>query len=297
MTRKGCIWGWLIGAVALLAIFLVTIVTIEALLGQNMSLRMPGARVGLVRIQGVIADSRPLLEDLDQLDGDPGVKALVLRIESPGGGVAASQEIYERLVDLRDGGMPIVASMGAVAASGGYYIACTADTIVANPGTLTGSIGVIMSFANAEELLDKIGLGFDVVKSGDFKDVGSWSRQMTSSERAMLQGTIDDIHSQFVEVVSRERGLPIDDVVKLADGRIFSGRQAVAVGLVDTLGTLDDALLLAGRMAGLEGKPRVQEPVRRSRLTLGDLLTGRFGGLFERSASSPGAHYLYNPSK
>ena len=297
MTRKGCIWGWLIGAVALLAIFLVTIVTIEALLGQNMSLRMPGARVGLVRIQGVIADSRPLLEDLDQLDRDPGVKALVLRIESPGGGVAASQEIYERLVDLRDGGLPIVASMGAVAASGGYYIACTADTIVANPGTLTGSIGVVMSFANAEELLDKIGLGFDVVKSGDFKDVGSWSRQMTSDERAMLQETIDDIHSQFVEVVSRERRLPIDEVAELADGRIFSGRQAVAVGLVDTLGTLDDALLLAGRMAGLEGKPRVQEPVRRSRLTLGDLLTGRLGGLFERAGSSPGAHYLYNPSK
>ena len=297
MTRKGCIWGWLIGVLALLVIFLVTIVAIESVLGQRLSFPTYGARVGLVRVEGGIYDSRQVIGDLESLVEDPGIQAIVLRVDSPGGGAAASQEIFEYIRGIQEEGLPLVVSMGSVAASGGYYIACTADTIFANPGTLTGSIGVVMSFTNLEELFGKIGLDFEVIKSGRFKDTGSWSREMTDAERALLQGTIDDIHAQFVEAIAEGRGMEYDAVAALADGRIFSGRQALEAGLVDRLGTLEDAVEVAGRMAGIEGEPRVQEPVRRERLTLFDLLTGTASNLLRPEGSNVGAHYIYRPSK
>jgi protease-4 len=297
MTRKGCIWGWLVGAAALLVVFLVTMVTVETILGQHLSFPTYGARIGLVRVEGAIYDSRPLIEEMRWLAKDAGVKALLLRVDSPGGGAAASQEIHDYIRGLQDEGMPVVVSMGSMAASGGYYIACSADTIVANAGTLTGSIGVIMSFTNLQELFGKIGMDFEVIKSGRYKDTGSWSRQMTEDERALLQGTIDDIHSQFVEAVAEGRGMDFDSVAELADGRIFSGRQALEAGLVDTLGTLEDAVAIAGRMGGIEGTPHVQEPVRRERLTLLDLLTGAASDIVAPEAGHMGAHYIYRPSK
>lgn len=296
MTRRGCIWGWLIGVGALLVIFLITIVAVESLLGERVSFPAYGARVGLVRIEGVLESADGVIDDLKAMQS-AGVSALVLRIESPGGGVAASQEIYDYLVRLRDDGMPLVVSMGAIAASGGYYVACPADSIIANAGTLTGSIGVVMSFTNMEELFGKIGLDFEVIKSGRYKDTGSWSRSMTDEERALLQGTIDDIHSQFVETVALERGMEVEAVEKLADGRILSGRQAVEAELVDGLGTLEDALAVAGRMAGITGKPRVQEPVRYKRLTLLDLVAGTLSRAVGRELAPQGAHYLYSPAK
>ena len=297
MTRKGCIWGWLIGVLALLVIFLVTMVAIESLLGQHLSFPTYGARVGLVRVEGGIYDSRQVIKDLESMVENPGIEAIVLRVDSPGGGAAASQEIFECIRGIQEEGVPLVVSMGSVAASGGYYIACTADTIFANPGTLTGSIGVVMSFTNLEELFGKIGLDFEVIKSGRFKDTGSWSRQMTDAERALLQETIDDIHAQFVEAVAEGRGMEYDAVAVLADGRIFSGRQALEAGLVDRLGTLEDAVAVAARMGGIEGEPRVQEPVRRERLTLWDLLSGTASNLLRPEGSSVGAHYIYRPSK
>ncbi len=297
MTRKGCIWGWLIGVLALLVIFLVTIVAIESLLGQRLSFPTYGARVGLVRVEGGIYDSRQVIRDLESMVEDPGIQAIVLRVDSPGGGAAASQEIFEYIRRVQEQGVPLVVSMGSVAASGAYYIACTADTIFANPGTLTGSIGVVMSFTNLEELFGKIGLDFEVIKSGRFKDTGSWSRQMTDAERALLQETIDDIHAQFVEAVAEGRGMEYDAVAALADGRIFSGRQALEAGLVDRLGTLEDAVEVAARMGGIEGEPRVQEPVRRKGLTLWDLLSGTASNLLRPEGSSVGAHYIYRPSK
>ena len=297
MTRKGCIWGWLIGVLGLLVIFLVTIVAIESLLGQQLSFPSYGARVGLVRVEGGIYDSRQIIDDLERMAEDPGIRAIVLRVESPGGGAAASQEIYDCIRGVQEQGVPLVVSMGSVAASGGYYIACTADTIFANPGTLTGSIGVVMSFTNLEELFGKIGLDFEVIKSGRFKDTGSWSRQMTDDERALLQGTIDDIHAQFVEAVVEGRGMEYDAVAALADGRIFSGRQALEAGLVDRLGSLEDAVEVAALMGGIEGEPNEQEPVRRERLTLWQLLSGTASNLLRPEASSVGAHYIYRPSK
>ncbi|MFH1503007.1 MAG: signal peptide peptidase SppA [Candidatus Eisenbacteria bacterium] len=296
MTRRGIIWAWLIGVVGFLVIFLMTLVAIESILGTRVSLPSYGARVGLVRVYGVLTDAEQVIEDIEAMQ-TAGVSALVLRVDSPGGGVAASQEIYDCLARVKDEGTPIVVSMGAIAASGGYYISCHADSVIANPGTLTGSIGVIMSFSNLEELFGKIGLSFDVVKSGEYKDTGSWSRTMTDEERALLQATVDDIHMQFVETVAEGRGMRVDDVAALADGRIFSGRQAVGAGLVDGLGNLDDAIATAGRMAGIDGEPRVQEPVRPRNLTLADLFTGAFGRMLEPRASSQGALYLYNPSK
>jgi protease-4 len=297
MTRKGCLWGWLVGVLAVLVVFLVTILAIESLLGQRFSFPAYGPRVGLVRVEGAIYDPRQVLEDLESMSVDPGIAAVVLRIDSPGGGAAAAQEIYEYLLDMKASGTILVASMGAVAASGGYYIACTADTILANPATITGSIGVLMSFTNFEELFDKVGMDFSIVKSGEYKDTGTWSRQMTREERELLQGTVDDIHGQFVEAVASSRGMAVDRVADVADGRVFSGRQALEAGLVDRLGTLEDAIELAGRMAGIEGTPRVQEPVRLERLTLMDLLSSAATEVLGPESTFTGAHFIYRPPK
>jgi protease-4 len=297
MANRGCLWGWIIGVAALLLIVLVTVITIESVLGERISFPMPGRHVGLVRVEGLLADPDPVIDDIDELSADPSMAALVLRIDSPGGGVAASQEIFARIAEVRDGGTPIIVSMGTVAASGGYYIACPADTIFANAGTLTGSIGVVLSFLNFEDLFGKIGVDLEVVKSGRYKDTGSWARSMTDDERALLQETIDDIHTQFVEVVTSERGLARADVEQLADGRILSGRQALEAGLVDTIGTLDDAIALAGRRAGIDGEPGVRTPVRPRRFTLFDLVGGGLASLVDEPAARAGAQYLWCPGK
>jgi len=297
MANKGCLWGWIIGVVALLLIILVTVVTIESVLGERISLPMPGRHVGLVRVEGLLVDPEPVIADIEEMTEDASVGAVVLRIDSPGGGVATSQEIYEAIVRARDAGTPFVVSMGTVAASGGYYIACPAETILANPGTLTGSIGVVLSFLNAEELFGKIGVDLEVVKSGPFKDTGSYARKMTDEERALLEETILDIHEQFVEIVSLERDLPLEEVEALADGRVLSGRQALEAGLIDRLGTLNDAVALAGRLAGIEGEPRVRTPVKPRRLTLVDLVGSTLGSLVDRPTGSAGAQYLWCPGK
>lgn len=215
--------------------------------------------VGVVEVEGVIVDSKKIIQQLDAFHENGSVKAIVLRVDSPGGGVGPSQEIHDE-VKLIDTDKPIVVSMGSVAASGGYYIAAPAREIFANPGTITGSIGVIMEFANVQELLDKIGLHSEVVKSGKHKDIGSPVRPMTEEDRALLQSLIDDVHSQFVDLVAAGRQLDVKKVRSLADGRIFSGRQARELGLVDELGSLDAAIRRAGELGGIEGKPEVIYP-------------------------------------
>ncbi|MBD3348346.1 MAG: signal peptide peptidase SppA [Candidatus Eisenbacteria bacterium] len=296
MTRRTALWIWIIAVVGLLLVFLLTLVAIESILGRHVSFPAYGARVGLVRVEGLLTDSRMIIEDLRFME-EIGVSSLVLRVDSPGGGVAASQEIYEYVRRMKETGLPVVVSMGAVAASGGYYVSCPADSIIANPGTLTGSIGVIMSFTNLQELFGKIGVDFERVKSGRYKDIGTWDREMTEEERRLLQETVDDIHAQFVETVAAGRGMEIARVESLADGRIFSGRQALEAGLVDGLGTLEEAIATAGRMAGIRGEPQVQEPVRPGRLTLFDLLTGKLSEFLGPASSTGGALYLYNPAK
>lgn len=216
-------------------------------------------QVGVVEVEGAIVDSRKIIEQLHSFHENGSVKAIVLRIDSPGGGVGPSQEIHDEVKRI-DADKPIVVSMGSVAASGGYYIAAPAREIFANPGTLTGSIGVIMEFANFQELLEKIGLHSEVVKSGKHKDIGSPVRPMTEEDRALLQALIDDVHSQFVDSVAAGRHLDVQTVRRLADGRIFTGRQARELGLVDELGSLEAAVRRAGELGGIDGQPKVVYP-------------------------------------
>jgi len=209
--------------------------------------------IGVVELKGVILESEETLEHLVAFREEPKIKAIVLRIDSPGGAVGASQEIFDE-VRRTSKVKPVVASMGSVAASGGLYVSLGASKIVANPGTLTGSMGVILKFANLTGLFEKIGYKNEVVKSGRLKDIGSPSRAMTGEERQMLQGMIDNVQSQFVQAVSESRSLPAAEVEKIADGRIFSGQQAREYGLVDQLGNFSDAVLLAADLAGMKAE-------------------------------------------
>jgi len=239
-----------------------------------------GEKVGVLEIRGEIFNSRSFVKDLERFISIPAVKALVIRIDSPGGAVAASQELYAELKKAREE-LPVVVSMGNVAASGGYYAAIAADTIFANPGTTTGSIGVIAGITLFHRLTDKIGLDFEVLKSGDFKDTGNPFREMTEAERGYLQGWINDVYEQFIEAVAEERGLTLEEVKKVADGRVFTGRQAKELGLVDLLGDLQDAIALAGELGGIRGKPDILEKKKR-KLTLFDILFGDFEEVVHR---------------
>ncbi len=236
-----------------------------------------GDRVAVVRIEGVIVDSRDAIEELRKYRENPGVKAIVLRIDSPGGGVVPSQEIYSEVLKARaENKVKVVASMGNLAASGGYYIAAATDRIVANPGTLTGSIGVIMELANVQGLMEKVGVQSVVIKSGKHKDLASPFRTMSVEDRAILQTVLDDVHDQFIQAVATGRAMKVEQVRDLADGRIFTGRQARTAKLVDELGDLQDAIKLAGKMGGIVGEPRVVET--RKRFSLRDLLGNFFDG-------------------
>ena len=222
-----------------------------------------GDKVAIIDITGVISRTETIIDQIHQYRDDQAIKAIVLRINSPGGSVAPVQEIYSELKKLEK---PIVASMGSTAASGGYYIAAIADEILANPGTLTGSIGVIMQFTKLKGLYEKIGLEQQVVKSGKFKDTGSPVRDMTDEERELLQATLDDVHNQFIDAVfeGRQAHLTREEIVALADGRIFSGQQALGHKLVDQLGNLPDAIDRAGELGGISGKPKVVRTKRKT---------------------------------
>src|SRR5215471_13328920 len=254
-----------------------------------------GNRVALVEIEGVIVDSDRAVKELDEFGEDPTIRAIVVRIQSPGGVVGPTQEIYDTILRISGRGKPVVASMGSVAASGGYYLAAAATRIVANPGTLTGSIGVIMQLAQIEGLLQKVGVHYEVIKSGKFKDSGSFARPMTPEERAVLQAVLDDMHDQFVTAVAEGRRLGKDRVRALADGRVYSGRMAKDLGLVDTLGGLNEAIRLAGQMGGVPGKPTIVRARRGWRLfDLIDLAGGETALSWLRSIgwSSPATRAL-----
>jgi protease-4 len=220
------------------------------------SVPFSGDKVGIVKVEGVIFDSEDVLRQLDEFEHNHNVKAIVLRINSPGGAVAPSQEIYHELNRLRKM-KTIVTSMGTVAASGGYYIACATDEIFANAGTITGSIGVIMEFANFENLMGKIGISSEVIKSGKLKDVGHPMRKMTAEERAYLQALISDVYEQFVEDISDGRGMLKEKIYPIADGRVLTGRMALKEDLIDRIGTIRDAVKRAAELAGIEGEPEV----------------------------------------
>lgn len=215
-------------------------------------------QIAVVEVQGMITRSREVVRQLRKFQRAPHVKGIILRIDSPGGAVGPSQEIYNAVVKIKeDGKKKIFASLGTVAASGGYYIASPADKIFANPGTLTGSIGVIMAFSNIQELISKIGVKPEVIKSGEFKDAGSPVRPISSEERQILQNLVDDVHQQFIEDVAKGRKLSVQEVKPLADGRVFTGRQALKLNMVDQLGGLQDAIDVLAAQANIEGPPQI----------------------------------------
>lgn len=248
-----------------LFLFLTTIFLLFVVFSLMKKLFSDGAidsdnQIALVEVSGMITDSRETVHQLETYRRDNNVKGIILRIDSPGGAVGPSQEIYEAVANIRkDGKKKIVASLGSVAASGGYYIASATDHIFANPGTLTGSIGVIMAFSNIEELIGKIGVRPEVIKSGAFKDAGSPVRPISKEERTLLQQLVDDVHEQFIEDVAKGRNLPPGDVKLLADGRVYTGRQAFNLKMVDQLGGLQDAIDHLAQQAGIIGLPQIVE--------------------------------------
>lgn len=231
-----------------------------------------GDAVAVVDIHGELFYDRGKIEEINSYRDDSNVKAVLVHINSPGGGVAASQALYHALMKLREE-KPVVASMASVAASGGYYVACAADSIVAEEGTLTGSIGVIATFLRTEELFQKIGLDVTVVKSGRYKDVGSPHREITDEERAYLGDLLDNVYDQFLRAISEGRGMPVDRVRDLAQGRLYTGEQARQSGLIDRVGSYEDALLLAAEMGGIDGEPQVVK--RRPRRSLAERILGQ----------------------
>ncbi len=266
----------LLGAVGVyLVVLLAFVVTLGSLRGGEAGAVGFGPQVAIVEIEGVILDVDDVVRELKRYRENPSVRAVVVRINSPGGVVGPTQEVHEALLKLREAGKPVVASLGAVAASGGYYIAVGADQIFANPGTLTGSIGVIMQMATFGDLMQKVGVHYVVVKAGHFKDIGNPSRPMTEEERQVVQGLLNDMHGQFIHAVARGRKLAEAEVRRFADGRVFSGVQAKALHMVDQLGGLDDAVDRAATLAGLRLPPRVIQPHRR--FSIFDLLRSAVG--------------------
>jgi protease-4 len=243
--------------------------------GREGSPGLFGPRVAVVELEGIIIDGADVVRDLKAHRENPMVRAVVVRINSPGGVVGPTQEIHDGLMRLRQAGKPVVASLGSVAASGGYYAAVAADRIYANPGTLTGSIGVIMQMANLENLMKKVGVEYIVVKAGQFKDIGNVSRPMSPDERRVLQALLDDVHGQFIDAVAKGRKLERAEVAQFADGRVFSGTQAKSLKMVDELGGLEDAIGAAAKLAGLPLPPYVVLP--RKSFSLLDLVRNHVG--------------------
>jgi protease-4 len=265
--------------------------------GSDLDFAGLGGNVGLVEVNGVIDETsgREVIKTLEKYDENSSIKAIVLHVNSPGGGVAISQEIYDEIKRVRVD-KPVVASMASVAASGGYYISCGADRIIANPGTLTGSIGVIFEFHTFKGLMDKVGIGTETVKSGELKDVGTYSRPMTEEEGLMLRSVVMDTYEQFVQVVADGRGKSPEDIYPLADGSVYTGLQAYNLGLVDTLGGLKEAVDLAANLAGVTGEPKLVRQTDRKKVSIFDLL-GNVSNVvntsIDKSMSGPQLMFLY----
>jgi len=283
--------GAILGAPVVLGIILMTFNVLLPSSGMSM---LSQKKIGLIKVTDVIYSSEDYVRQLREMREDNSIAGVLLRIDSPGGAVAPSQEIFSEVMKYRDYNKPLVVSMGNLAASGGYYIASPALRIFANPGTVTGSIGVIMSFPKYYKLLNKLGVDMEVIKSGAFKDIGSSNREMKPEERKFLQAMLDDIHLQFIEDVSKARSMDIDSLIPIADGRIFTGRQALKVGLVDTLGGYEDALAYIKAYTGVASNSDViEEKAKKSFLKqlLTEELFDKFP-LLQKATSPAGSYYL-----
>lgn len=273
-----------------LLLLLISVSLVLTLLQKDIPL---GSRLALVRIEGPIIDSKVAVDEIKEYTKDKSVKAIVLRVDSPGGAVAPSQEIYQE-VRKAVAKKKVVVSMGSIAASGGYYISAPATRIIANPGTLTGSIGVIMEIPNIEGLMNKIGVRTEVIKSGTHKDIASIFRTLRKEEREILQGVMDNVHEQFIKAVSEGRKISIEELRTIADGRIFTGEQARDRGLVDDLGTLEDAIRSAAELAGIkEEEPEVVS--KKDTFSVFEMLRDKFPKEISDIFPSVRIKYLYSP--
>lgn len=249
--------------------------------------------VGIVEMTGPILSSKGTIDHLRYFREMPSIKAIVIRIDSPGGAVGPSQEIYREIIRTREE-KKVIASMGSVAASGGYYAAASCDAIVANPGTITGSIGVIMEYANFEKIAEKIGFSPVVIKSGEFKDTGSPLRRLLDNERMLLQNVVNEIHAQFVRDAARGRGMGEEEMASLADGRIYTGEKALSLRLVDRLGNLGDATEWAGELAGIEGKVKAVYPPEDKTVFLKKMIQSALNGAGITGTFSNNFRYIIN---
>jgi len=278
-------------SIFIIVLFFVSVLLAKLLSGENNSFSL-GEEIGVVEVKGLIVDSHEYIIQLNKFRDNKRIKAVVLRIDSPGGVVGPTQEIYEEVKKfvLKK---PLIVSMGSVAASGGYYIAAPATKIVANPGTITGSIGVLMKLSNIQGLLGKVGLKSFVLKSGTFKDTGSPVRPMTKEDRRILQEVIDSLHGQFVTAVSEGRKISIEEVRKIADGRIFSGEQALQQKLVDRLGNFQDAVAVAAKMTGIKEEPKLVYPPKKDISLLDFLIEGSSEMIANKLKSESGISVRY----
>lgn len=286
MKSRPVLLGFVLGTLIIGMLFGVAAL-VMAVIPEDSGFRIGGGDIAVIDIRDQIVESRYVLEEIDRYREDNSVKAVLVRIDSPGGAVGPSQEIYAELLKLRQEKV-VVASLGSMAASGGYYIAAAAQTIVANPGTLTGSIGAIMEFMNLEDLYRWAHIQYVTVKSGDFKDMGSSARPLRAEEKALLQAMVDNVLSQFVRAIADGRGLPLEQVRAIADGRIFTGEQALALGLVDRLGNFNDAVDVTAELAGITGRPHLIR-AREKRVDLFELFLDDVAGSLARAFQSAGA--------
>jgi protease-4 len=278
-------------SISIIALFFISVLFAKLLGGDESSFSLSD-EIGVVEVKGLIVDSHEYIIQLNKFRDNKRIKAVVLRIDSPGGVVGPTQEIYEEVKKfvLKK---PLIVSMGSVAASGGYYIAAPASKIVANPGTITGSIGVLMKLSNIQGLLGKVGLKSFILKSGTFKDTGSPLRPMTREDRRILQEVIDSLHGQFVTAVSQGRKISIEEVRKIADGRIFSGEQAMQLKLVDRLGNFQDAVAVAAKMTGIKEEPRLVYPPKKNVTLLDFLIQGSSDLIVNKLKSESGISVRY----
>jgi len=239
-----------------------------------------GPKIGVVELTGAITDGKDVIGQLHELRKDNSIKAIVLRIDSPGGAVAPSQEIYRAVLRTKKD-KKVVCSMGTVAASGGFYVASACDKIYASPGTITGSIGVISEFPHVSQLMALAKIDVDTIKSGAMKDSGSPLREMTDSERKFFQGFVNGVYEQFLDDVSAARKIPKETLRPLADGRILTGQQALEHHLIDELGNLEDAIEGAGKLAGAKGEPVPVFQKKPRGSLVGEMLRGAVEGAME----------------
>jgi len=280
-NKKLKIFLIIIGVIALISFFMTI-----------MESSMSAGKIAIVNVKGIIVDGTAIIDEIKQYRKDNAIKAIILRVDSPGGAVVPSQEIYEeikRAVKFK----PVIVSMGSVAASGGYYISCPATKIIANPGTLTGSIGVIIEIPNVKGLLDKIGVKAEVIKSGKYKDITSPFKSLQSEEKEILQKLTNDVHDQFVKAVAEGRKIPLENVKKIADGRVFTGLKAKDLGLVDEVGDLDYAIKIAAQLGNIKGEPEIV--IKKSPLLI-NFLKGDAESLLKKILPYMQVYYLYLPT-